>query len=52
MLHTYLQHHLEGKRNESKYLVSIAEHLAQTMNVSIEEIAKHTTNNAKKLFSL
>ena len=41
-----------GKRNESKYLVSIAEHLAQTMNVSIEEIAKYTTNNAKKLFSL
>ena len=41
-----------GKRNESKYLVSIAEHLAQTMNLSIEEIAKHTTNNAKKLFSL
>ena len=41
-----------GKRNESKYLVSIAEHLAQTMNLSIEEIAKYTTNNAKKLFSL
>ena len=41
-----------GKRNESKYLVSIAEHLSQTMNVSIEEIAKHTTNNAKKLFGL
>ena len=41
-----------GKRNESKYLVSIAEHLAQTLNVSIEEIAKHTTNNAKKLFRL
>jgi len=41
-----------GKRNESKYILNIAEKLAETHNKSIEEIAKTTTQNAKNLFQL
>ena len=41
-----------GKRNESKYILNIAEKLAETHNKSIEEIAKITTQNAKNLFQL
>jgi TatD DNase family protein len=41
-----------GKRNESKYIVNIAEKLAQTHNIELEEVANITTKNAKKLFSL
>jgi len=41
-----------GKRNESKYILNIAEKLAETHNKSIEEIAKITTRNAKNLFQL
>lgn len=41
-----------GKRNESKYIINIAEKIAKTHNKSIEEIAKITTKNAKKLFHL
>ena len=41
-----------GKRNESKYILNIAEKLAEIHNVSIETIAEITTSNAKKLFQL
>ena len=41
-----------GKRNESKYLVNIAEKLAEIHNIDIEEIAEITTANAKHLFKI
>jgi len=41
-----------GKRNESKYIVNIAEKLAEVHQIEIENIAKITTLNAKKLFRL
>jgi len=41
-----------GKRNESKYIVNIAEKLAEVHQIEIENIAKITTLNAKKLFGL
>ncbi len=41
-----------GKRNESKYIVNIAEKLAEVHQISIEKVAEITTENAKKLFGL
>ena len=41
-----------GKRNESKYLVNIAEKLAEIYNIDIKEIAEITTANAKHLFKI
>ncbi len=41
-----------GKRNESSYLKFVAEKLAQIKNVSVEEVAAVTTNNAEKIFGL
>ena len=41
-----------GKRNESKYIVNIAEKLAEVHQIDIEDVAKITTLNAKKLFGL
>ena len=41
-----------GKRNESKFLISIAKNLAETMNISVIEVAKYTTYNAKRLFDI
>ena len=41
-----------GKRNESKYIINIAEKLAETHNISIEKVANITTANAKNLFQL
>ena len=38
------------KRNESSYLVHIAQKLAEIKNVSIEEVAAITTMNAEKIF--
>jgi TatD DNase family protein len=39
-----------GKRNESSYLVPIAQKLADVKQVSLAEIAAITTENAQKLF--
>ena len=41
-----------GKRNEPAYIPLIAQKLADTMELAVEEIATITTDNAKKLFSL
>jgi TatD DNase family protein len=41
-----------GKRNESAYLLHIAEKIAQIKNMALDEIARITTNNAETLFSL
>jgi len=39
-----------GKRNESAYLIKIAEMLANLYNIDVEEVGKLTTDNASKLF--
>ncbi len=41
-----------GKRNESAYLVSIAQKVADIKQLSIDEVAKITTANAQILFNL
>lgn len=41
-----------GKRNESSYLIYIAEKLAEVLGVKLEEVSIKTTENAKKLFSI
>ena len=41
-----------GKRNESSYVVLVAEKLAEIYGKSLEEIAKITTQNAKNLFKI
>ncbi|HIG33138.1 MAG TPA: TatD family deoxyribonuclease [Flavobacteriales bacterium] len=41
-----------GKRNESKYLVNIAEKLAEIHTIELSEVAQITTENAKQLFDL
>jgi TatD DNase family protein len=41
-----------GKRNEPAYVPLIAEVLTQVKGVSIEEIARTTTENAQRLFRL
>jgi len=41
-----------GKRNESSYISLIAQKLAHTKGISIEEVAEITTNNANKLFKI
>ncbi|MBK9984530.1 MAG: TatD family hydrolase [Saprospiraceae bacterium] len=39
-----------GKRNESSYLLIIAEKIAQSLNLPLEEVAKLTTRNAHDVF--
>lgn len=39
-----------GKRNESSYLLHVAEKLTEIYGVSLREIEEQTTNNAKELF--
>lgn len=41
-----------GKRNEPSYTKLIADELARTLNLSIEEVAALTSKNALKLFQL
>ncbi len=45
-------HPYRGKRNESAYTYLVAKKLADVKNKALEEIAKITTVNAKKLFNL
>jgi TatD DNase family protein len=42
----------KNDRNEPAFLPHIAEHLAKYMNVSVEEIADHSTKNAETLFKI
>lgn len=39
-----------GKRNESSYLLNVAKKVAEIYNVSIDEVARITTQNAKNIF--
>ncbi|MFL1894153.1 TatD family hydrolase [Aquimarina sp. 2-A2] len=41
-----------GKRNESSYLVEVADRLSDIYQLSIEEIAKQTTLNSKEVFGI
>jgi TatD DNase family protein len=41
-----------GKRNEPSYVPLIAEVLAQVKSVTVEEVARATTSNARRLFGL
>lgn len=45
-------HPYRGKENKPSYLPLIAKEIAEIKNVSLDEIAYHTTNNAKKLFNI
>lgn len=40
-----------GKRNESSYLKYVVQKIAEIKNISIEEVAKITSNNADKIFN-
>ena len=39
-----------GKRNESSYLVQVANKLADVYQISVDEVARITTANATKVF--
>ncbi len=39
-----------GKRNEPAYVVETAEKIAAVKNISVDEVAKQTSQNAKQLF--
>ena len=41
-----------GKRNEPNYVKYLAEEIARIKGLNLEEVARITTDNAKKLFSL
>ena len=41
-----------GKRNETSYIPLIAQRVAEIKNISIEEVAQKTTENAEKLFRI
>lgn len=41
-----------GKRNESSYIPIIAQKVAELKNISIEEVAEITTQNALRLFNI
>lgn len=42
----------KGERNEPVFVELVAQKIAELKNVSVEEVAEVTTNNAKKLFGL
>jgi len=41
-----------GQRNEPAYVKKVAEKIAEIKNMPVEEVARMTTRNTKKLFSL
>jgi TatD DNase family protein len=45
-------HPYRGKRNEPSYVKLIAEQIAQLKEISYEELANKTTDNAKRLFKI
>jgi TatD DNase family protein len=40
-----------GKRNESSYVVHVAQKISELKKITIEEVDEITTANAKKIFS-
>jgi TatD DNase family protein len=40
-----------GKRNESSYILAVAQKLADIKNISIDQVASVTTSNAEKIFN-
>ena len=40
-----------GKRNESSYVVHVAEKIAELKGISIEKVDEITSTNAKKIFA-
>lgn len=40
------------KRNEPAYVIEVAKKIAKIKNISLEKVAKQTTQNAQKLFNL
>jgi TatD DNase family protein len=45
-------HPFRGKRNEPSYVKLVAEEIASLKEISFEEVATRTTENAKKLFKI
>ncbi|WP_096156091.1 MULTISPECIES: TatD family hydrolase [Bacillus] len=45
-------HPFRGKRNEPSYVKYVAEQIAELKELSYEEVAKVTTDNAKRLFGI
>ena len=45
-------HPYRGKRNEPAYVKLVAEQIAELKGITFEEVAKATTENAKKLFGI
>ena len=45
-------HPYRGKRNSPAYIPTIAENLANLRGISVEEVAKVTTENARRLFKI
>lgn len=41
-----------GKRNESSYILYVAQKVADIFNISLQEVADITTDNAQKVFNL
>ncbi|MBF0693752.1 MAG: TatD family hydrolase [Flavobacterium sp.] len=41
-----------GKRNESAYILNVAQKLAEIYSVSVEEIARVTTENSRKVYGI
>ena len=41
-----------GQRNEPAFMVDTAKKLAEYLNISIEQFAESTSNNAKTLFNI
>ena len=45
-------HPYRGKRNEPAYVKLVAEQIAELKQISVEEVSRATTTNAKKLFGI
>jgi TatD DNase family protein len=45
-------HPYRGKRNETAYVRLVAEEIAKLREITVEELARATTENAKKLFKI
>lgn len=45
-------HPYRGKRNEPSYVTLVAQQIAEIKEISVEEVARATTENAKKLFGI